>query len=107
MRTPLAAKAIAKNQIKDFGWDYRQWTCLHRLWTKESNWRPNALNRQPVKVLKNGKWIKVHAGGIPQILGMNPKLNIVQQLDRGMTYIERRYSTPCQALKFHNRYNYY
>jgi len=69
----------------------KEWVCLDKLWTKESNWRPNAYNK--VKVM--GK----HAGGIPQLLAMNPKTPPTMQIDRGLAYIVSRYKTPCIAWK--------
>ena len=103
LRTPVAAKSYAKVHIRTFGWATSQWNCLEQLWTRESNWRPDALNKTSVR--QNGK--KVHAGGIPQILGMNPQLSIYEQVNRGLIYIESRYSTPCRALNFHNRAGWY
>ena len=107
MRTPAVAKTNAKIQIKAFGWQDSQWDCLEQLWTAESNWRPNAKNRQPVHIIKNGKRIKLYAGGIPQILGLNPKINVAQQVQLGLAYIQRRYSSPCRAMEFHKKHNWY
>lgn len=81
-----------------------QWTCLETLWTKESNWRPRAYNKQPVYV--NG--VKYNAGGIPQLLGLDPKLHAKKQIQKGLKYIQERYPAgPCQALEFHLRKNWY
>ena len=103
VRTPAFAKAYAKANIRAFGWAANQWTCLETLWTKESNWRPDAQNK--IAIVQNGK--KVKAGGIPQILGLNPKMPVVQQINKGLTYIKSRYGKPCNALNFHNRVNWY
>lgn len=103
IRTPQAAKTYAKANIRAFGWAEKQWGCLEQLWTKESNWRPDAKNREAVKV--NGQ--RVYAGGIPQILGMNPKVSIFEQVNKGLTYIEARYGSPCKALNFHNSRGWY
>jgi hypothetical protein len=70
----------------------KQFSCLAQLWGKESGWNPRAFN--PVKV--NGK----NAGGIPQILGLDPKLHHTKQIDLGIKYIKHRYSTPCRAWAF-------
>jgi hypothetical protein len=70
---------------------------------KESNWRPDARNKQAVK--SGGKW--VNAGGIPQILGLDPKIPVEDQIRRGMAYIDARYGSPCQAWNFHQNANYY
>ena len=101
------AKAHAKNQLQVYGWDKDQWGCLEQLWTAESNWRPNAKNKQAVKIVREGKAIKVYAGGIPQILGLNPKTTVVRQIELGLTYIQKRYSSPCKAMKFHKKHNWY
>lgn len=103
VRTPDAAKAYAKVTIRTFGWAAKQWGCLEELWTRESNWRPDAQNKISVK--QNGKHLK--AGGIPQILGLNPKTSVFQQVNKGLIYINSRYENPCHALNFHNKHNWY
>jgi len=91
------SKAYAKDVL--FAWEQNQYLCLEKLWTKESNWRPEAYNKQKVM----GK----HAGGIPQILGMSPDTPAPLQIDRGLAYIIYRYGTPCMAWKFHQRKGWY
>lgn len=86
-------------QDKLYEWQYKQWLCLNKLWTKESNWRPNAYNK--IKVM--GK----NAGGIPQILGLDPKTPAPIQIDRGLSYIYNRYHTPCKAWEFFTKKGYY
>ena len=76
-----------------------QWKCLDKLWTKESNWRSNAYNK--IKVMGR------NAGGIPQVLGLNPDTHPRYQIDRGLYYIVNRYGTPCNAWKFHKRNGWY
>ena len=91
------SKAYAQDKL--YEWQYKQWLCLNKLWTKESNWRPNAYNK--IKVM--GK----NAGGIPQLLGLDPKLPAPIQIDRGLSYIYNRYHTPCEAWKFFTKKGYY
>jgi len=91
------SKAYAQDKL--YEWQYKQWLCLDKLWTRESNWRPNAYNR--VKVM--GK----NAGGIPQILGLDPKTPAPVQIDRGLSYIYNRYHTPCKAWEFFTKKGYY
>ena len=91
------SKAYARDAIS--GWADNQYTCLNKLWTKESNWRSEAYNK--IKVM--GK----NAGGIPQLLGLNPKVPAPLQIDRGLKYIIHRYGTPCMAWKFHQRKGWY
>ena len=96
-RTPEASMAYAQKQLSTMGWDNPvQWECLLSLWTKESNWRPDAYNKT---VVYQGEE-KLHAGGIPQILGLDPDLSVEEQVSRGFIYIEHRYSNPCSAWRF-------
>lgn len=102
------AKKHAQQQVRYFGWTHSsQWQCLASLWGKESGWRLEAQNRTPVRVKKDGKWIKVHAGGIPQILGMSPKTPAPEQIKRGLIYIESRYGSPCAAWKWWSHHKWY
>jgi peptidoglycan DL-endopeptidase CwlO len=91
------SKAYAKDVV--LAWSQNQYRCLNKLWTQESNWRPEAYNK--VKIM--GK----NAGGIPQILGLDPKTPAPLQIDRGFSYIMHRYGTPCMAWKFHIKNNWY
>lgn len=91
------SKAYARDKLSD--WKETQWSCLSKLWGKESAWNPNAYNT--VKVM--GK----NAGGIPQLLGLDPKLPATIQIERGLDYIYHRYLTPCQAWKHFNRKGWY
>ena len=106
-RTPMAAMKHAQSQLPYWGWSSNQWGCLKQLWLNESNWRPNALNKTPVRVFKRGKWVKVYAGGLPQILGLNPRTSVPNQVHAGLTYIKTRYGSPCKAMAFWNRHFYY
>lgn len=107
MRTPLAAKYHAKSQLAVFGWSAQEWVCLSSLWGRESAWNPNARNKTAVRVYKNGKWVKTYAGGVPQILGMNPRISVYQQVQQGLTYVKTRYGSPCKAKYFWDRHNWY
>jgi len=91
------SKAYAHDVVQ--AWADNQYLCLEKLWKKESNWRANAYNK--VKVM--GK----NAGGIPQILGLDPRTPAPLQIDRGFAYIMHRYGTPCMAWKFHQRKGWY
>ena len=95
--TIMDSKSYAQDKL--YEWQYKQWSCLNKLWTKESNWRPNAYNK--IKVM--GK----NAGGIPQLLGLDPKTPAPKQIDRGLDYIYNRYHTPCEAWKFFTKKGYY
>ncbi len=85
--TPRLAKAYAKGLIQ---WNYPHWNmseykALVKLWTKESNWRHQADNKHST------------AGGIPQILGLDPKTPAPRQIERGLEYIQHRYEKPSVA----------
>lgn len=77
----------------------KQWKCLNKLWSKESNWKKKAYN--DVKVMGR------NAGGIPQILGMKPTTRPTYQIDRGLAYVEYRYITPCRAWDHHLKKGWY
>jgi hypothetical protein len=81
------SKAYAYDKLS--AWRDKQMSCLSKLWGKESAWNPDAYNK--IKVM--GK----NAGGIPQLLGLDPKTPPTKQIDRGLEYIYHRYQTPCRA----------
>ena len=58
--------------------NYKEFVCLEKLWTKESNWRPRAKNKLST------------AYGIPQLLKMK-ETNPYKQIDLGLRYIDKRY----------------
>lgn len=81
------SKAYARDKLSE--WQDNQWSCLNKLWSKESAWNPYAFN--PIRVM--GK----NAGGIPQLLGLDPDTPAPRQIERGLDYIYYRYGTPCDA----------
>lgn len=81
------SRAYARDKLSE--WKDEQWSCLGRLWGKESAWNPDAFNS--IKVM--GK----NAGGIPQLLGLDPNTPAPRQIERGLDYIYYRYTTPCNA----------
>jgi hypothetical protein len=83
-----------------------QFECLRDLWNKESNWNPKSRNKVPVYQVRNGKRVALHAFGIAQVLGEKSSDPLVQ-IDTGLRYIVHRYSTPCRALNWHKRHNWY
>jgi hypothetical protein len=72
--------------------DYKQFLCLEKAWTLESNWNPRAVGNRA------GKY-KVY--GIPQIKNIKVRaLDPYSQIDWGLRYIKHRYSNdPCLMLK--------
>ena len=81
------SKAYAYDRLN--AWQDKQMSCLSKLWGKESAWQPDAYNK--IKVMGR------NAGGIPQLLGLDPSTPPTQQIDRGLEYIYHRYKTPCLA----------
>jgi len=86
-------KEVAMNLLPDHGWGEGQFTCLEKLWNKESRWRVDADN--PTST----------AYGIPQALpgnrmaayGSDWRTNPVVQIKWGLDYIENTYGSPCSA----------
>ena len=100
---PGTAKAFALDQVEERGWDFGQYSCLVKLWERESNWRWNATNRYS------------GAYGIPQSLpaskmasaGSDWRTNPETQIRWGLGYIEGRYKSPCAALAHSDEHNWY
>ena len=86
-------KEVAMNLLPDHGWGQGQFSCLEKLWNKESRWRVSAAN--PTS----------SAYGIPQALpgnrmaayGSDWRTNPVTQIKWGLDYIEATYGSPCSA----------
>lgn len=102
-RTIVGAKMVTKAiMFSEYAWGVDQYTCLNRLWTKESHWNYKAHNK------RSG------AHGIPQalpairmeVISSDWRTNPVTQIRWGLRYIEARYDNPCKAwAKFrHSRY---
>jgi murein DD-endopeptidase MepM/ murein hydrolase activator NlpD len=92
-KTPAGAKELARAMLADYGWGDSQFSCLDRLWTRESNWDYRARNPSS------------GAYGIPQALpgskmataGSDWRDNPKTQIEWGLGYIKDRYGTPCSA----------
>jgi hypothetical protein len=86
-------KEIAMNLLPDHGWSDSQFSCLEKLWNKESRWNVHADNPSST------------AYGIPQALpgnrmaayGSDWRTNPVVQIKWGLDYIENTYGSPCSA----------
>ena len=100
---PTDPRAIGQTLAAERGWTGAQWTCLEKLWTKESNWRVDANN--PTS----------SAYGIPQALpgskmasaGADWRTNPATQITWGLDYIDDRYGTPCGAWSHSQSHNWY
>ncbi len=83
----------ARAQVLKRGWSESDFTCLVKLWDRESHWNYKSLNRGS------------GAYGIPQALpgskmasaGSDWQTNPRTQVDWGLGYVAGRYSTPCGA----------
>jgi hypothetical protein len=100
--TPRLAKNYARAYMDlMYNWNSSEFIALNKLWTAESNWRHNAFNKSADR--NTGK----HAGGIPQILGLDPKAPAPLQIERGLAYIEHRYKRPSIAWAHHRKHGWY
>ncbi|BBC34924.1 hypothetical protein SGFS_062180 [Streptomyces graminofaciens] len=80
-----------------------QWSCLERLWDRESGWRWNAQNPSS------------GAYGIPQSLpgdkmdtaGDDWRTNPLTQIKWGLSYIDGRYGSPCAAWNHSESHGWY
>jgi hypothetical protein len=96
-------KAYAFEAVSKRGWGMEQYSCLVKLWNRESNWNPIAQNRSS------------GAYGIPQALpgikmasaGDDWMTNPETQINWGLGYISGRYKTPCGALAHSDVKNWY
>jgi hypothetical protein len=103
-RTGWGAKTVAKTiMAQEHNWGDYQYSCLNKLWTKESHWNYQAHN------YRSG------AHGIAQalpaikmeIIATDWRTNPVTQIRWGLHYIELRYESPCKAWKKFQRSHYY
>lgn len=91
-----ANKRLAKRVAwQGYGWRKMEWRCLDYIFTKESRYDHLAKNQQGSS-----------AFGIGQRLKETSKDPLTQILHT-YKYIQHRYETPCRAMKFHLRHNYY
>jgi len=93
----------AHDEVINRGWSEYDFTCLVNLWTRESNWNPNAHNSSS------------GAHGIPQALpaskmatfGDDYYTNGYTQIDWGLSYIAGRYGNPSNAWAHFLSHNWY
>lgn len=96
-------RAVAVPMVAQHGWGAEQFSCLDRLWTKESGWRWSADN--PTS----------DAYGIPQSLpgdkmashGAGWQTDPRVQIAWGLDYIASSYGTPCGAWAHSQSYDWY
>ncbi|MER6951673.1 transglycosylase SLT domain-containing protein [Nonomuraea sp. NPDC000554] len=95
-------KAIAKPMVAKRGWSQAQFSCLERLWARESGWNHRAGSGSG-------------AYGIPQALpghkmsssGRDWRTNPRTQIAWGLAYIKGRYGTPCGAWAHFRSHHWY
>lgn len=74
--------------------DSKEFRCIDKLWTLESQWSATARNS------------KSSAFGIPQLLKLK-ETNPYKQIDLGLKYIEHRYGSACKAYEHHLKKGHY
>lgn len=84
----------ARIAIKKYNWGKTQYSCLSKLWGKESAWNPKAKNPHS------------SAFGIAQMLKEKNR-HPMKQIDNGLRYIKHRYDNPCAAWQHWQRRNWY
>ena len=103
-REPHGAKLVAKALIAEkYQWAEEQYSCLNKLWTKESHWNYKARNK-----VSGAHGI---AQALPatkmEIVGTDWRTNPVTQITWGLKYISERYDTPCKAWSKFKRSRWY
>lgn len=102
--TPDGARATAASLASSrYGWGAGEFSCLNKLWQKESGWSYTAYNASS------------GATGIPQALpgskmataGSDWKTNAATQVAWGLDYIDRAYGSPCSAWSHSVSMNWY
>jgi len=97
------SQAFARTLIATLGWGQDQYSCLVKLWNRESHWNPLAMNTGS------------GAYGIPQALpgirmaseGSDWQTNPETQIHWGVKYIQGRYKNACNALVHSNNFGWY
>jgi resuscitation-promoting factor RpfB len=103
LRTHQTPHQMALAMVTTRGWSKAQFSCLDKLWTRESNWNAHENN--------GGSG----AYGIPQSLpgrkmasfGRDWRDNPMTQIKWGLWYISNRYGTPCAAWAHSEQHNWY
>lgn len=104
VNTPDGARSYAASlAASQYGWGSGEFSCLNKLWQKESNWSYTAYNASS------------GATGIPQALpgskmasaGSDWKTNAATQVAWGLKYIDDVYGNPCSAWSKSQAVNWY
>ena len=87
--TLIQVKQITPKMYAKATLDSSNYKCALELYTKESNWRPNA---------KNGSHYGIPQGHTPYLKTADP----IAQVRWGIRYVKARYGSMCQALTHFN-----
>jgi len=91
---PVQYVSYKEYALHSLGYNSKEFKCLDKLYTKESNWRPNA---------KNGSH-----HGIPQGRSLYlARVDGYKQVQWGLDYIGHRYGEPCVALDHWSKYGWH
>jgi hypothetical protein len=101
--SPGTSQAFAYATLKAMGQGEDQYSCLVKLWNRESHWNVSASNAGS------------GAYGIPQALpgskmaseGPDWETNPETQIRWGLKYIQARFGAPCGALAHSDRFGWY
>ena len=100
-KKPLLMKIDPKEVAKEL-FDEKQYGCLVKLLTAESNWRPTAQNSK-----STASGIGQMLDGTYKNLGMQKSKAGIVQLVATTAYISRRHVTPCNAWRHFQKENWY
>jgi len=100
-------KSYAKTLYKRQGGTAKQWACLDRLWTMESNWRVNAVGDKTTQGRAIGIAQALPAEKMAQ-MGSDYKVNYQTQIRWGLLYIKLHWNNDsCLALRHEIRKGWY
>lgn len=107
--TPEQNRSLGQYLAGARGWAGDQWQCLDNLMTRESRWRHNAANSVSSARGIPQKMMSVHYGANWQSSSTAAAwlADPEAQIEWGLDYIGRRYSTPCGAWNFFQRNGWY
>ena len=103
-RTIVGAKKVAKSIMNsEFAWGDDQYSCLNRLWTKESHW-----NYKPHNYRSGAHGIAQALPAIKmEVVSDDWRTDPVTQIRWGLRYIDIRYEDPCTAWAKWRSHRYY
>lgn len=117
--TTSEPKVYAKTRIQTLWPAYSssqvasEFSCLDKLWIRESNWRVNALNpafdrgKPPTPEYQAYGIVQAAPGSKMASAGADWKTNPATQINWGLDYIKNRYGSPCAAWDHSERKNWY